>query len=386
MIKLAKTNSILYVEDEKEVQKELAEVLDIFCNTLYIADDGVQGLKQYNKYNPDIVISDVKMPFMDGIEMAKRIKEKNKKAHVIFTTAFSDTNFFQDAIELQVDGYILKPIDLNLLKKKINSIIEIIEIKKELEQKEQILIQQSKLASMGEMIGNIAHQWRQPLSVISMQINNVKLEKTLGSFEEDSLDECMESILSQIDYLSNTIDDFSSFFKPSLEYSDYNIHIFLEKCIDLVKPLFCENTIETIKNIDQKINSFGDPKQLVQALINILNNSKDALKEAQDIQEKLVFIMTAKEEDGKYLNITIKDNAGGIPQNILDKIFEPYFTTKHKSQGTGLGLYISHTIITKNLHGFIEVSNDEFEYKGKYYKGAKFEIKLPLIEEAYSNL
>jgi len=386
MIKLLKINSILYVEDEKIIQKELAEILEKLCNKLYLADDGVQGLTQYNNYKPDIIISDIKMPFMNGIEMAKNIKKQDPKAHIIFTTAFSDTEFFQEALQLQVEGYILKPIDLALLINKINDVIELINLQRDLEQKEQILIQQSKLASMGEMIGNIAHQWRQPLSAISMKLNNISAEKDLGTFEEEQIDECIQSISSQLEYLSTTIDDFSSFFKPSIEYSNYNIYSFLQKSIDLVKASFSEYMIETIQNIDQKINSYGDPKQLVQALINILNNSKDALKNAQNIHKKLVFIISAKEENDEYLIIKIKDNGGGIPQQIIDKVFDPYFTTKHKSQGTGLGLYITHTIITKNLHGFLSVKNSEFEYKGIPYKGAEFEIKLPLSESLHSNL
>jgi len=152
MMTLLKTNSILYVEDEQTVQKELTEVLSNFCENLYPADDGVQGLTQYLNYNPDIIISDIKMPFMNGIEMAKKIKEHNNKTHIIFTTAFNDAIYFQEAIELQVDGYILKPLDLKLLANKLNDIIELINTKKELEQQEQILIQQSKLVSMGAMI------------------------------------------------------------------------------------------------------------------------------------------------------------------------------------------------------------------------------------------
>jgi len=135
--------------------------------------------------------------------------------------------------------------------------------------------------------------------------------------------------------------------------------------------------IKTIQEIDQKINSFGDPNQLIQAMINILNNAKDALSVASNLREKLVFILTVKEDDEKII-ITIKDNAGGIPRNIINKVFEPYFTTKTKEDGTGLGLYITHTIITKKLKGTIKVENEIFTHEGKEYKGACFTITLPL--------
>jgi len=379
MKKMLKVKSILYVEDEKEVQKELAEVIELFCENLYLADDGVQGLEQYKNYNPDIVISDIKMPFMDGITMAKKIKEIDDEVHLIFTTAFSDVDFFQDAIELQVDGYILKPIDLELLENKIKKVIKAIKLKEELYEKEQMLLQQSRLASMGEMIGNIAHQWKQPLSIISIAASNIKLDYDMDNIKKESLISCVDNTLTQVEYLAKTIDDFRTFFNPSQKSLPFNIKKFIDKCIDLVSASFDANTINTIKKIDDKIDSFGDPNQLSQALINILNNAKDALKVAENIQKKLVFVFTAKEDNNQNIVITIKDNAGGIPNNIIDKIFDPYFTTKQATNGTGLGLYITHTIITKNLKGSISVENDEFEFDNVNYKGAKFTITLPLI-------
>ena len=379
MIENLKVNSILYVEDEKNIQQELSKFLKMFCNNLYLADDGVQGLTLYQKYKPDIIISDIKMPFMNGIDMAHKIKEFNEDASIIFTTAFSDTDFFQEAIELQVDGYILKPIDLDLLENKIKNIIKNLKIKEDLENKEQMLIQQSKLASMGEMLSNIAHQWKQPLSIISSHTNSIKFDCELDELDKNTLVKSIDDISNQVQYLSNTVDDFRVFFKPNDMTSSFNIKKFLDKCINLVKASFDENTIEAIHEIDYKIDSLGDPNQLSQALINILNNAKDALKEAENIHKKLVFIISIKENENKQIVISIKDNAGGIPENIINNVFEPYFTTKGE-KGTGLGLYISHSIITKNLKGNLNVVNEEFEYEGHLYKGANFIIKLPLVE------
>ena len=133
---------------------------------------------------------------------------------------------------------------------------------------------------------------------------------------------------------------------------------------------------ELIKEIDDKINSFGDPNQLLHAIINILNNAKDALKIASNVSEKLVFIFSINENENNII-ITIKDNAGGIEEDIVDKIFEPYFTTKHQTQGTGLGLYMTHQIIEK-MGGSISVQNENFEFEGSVCYGAKFIISLPL--------
>lgn len=371
-------NSILYVEDEKNVQEELAEVLEFYCENLYLADDGKQGLKQFIQYKPDIIITDIKMPIMDGIEMSKKIKEINKEQHIIFTTAFSDIDFFQEAIELQVDGYIIKPIDLTLLENKIESVIKNIKLKEELFEKEQMLLQTSKLASMGEMIGNIAHQWKQPLSIISTCASSLIIEHDLDQINKESVLARSENIMSQTEYLNNTINDFTNFFKPNEHNNNYNVKKFLDKCIDLVHSSFEANTIETMKKVDDRINSYGDPSQLTQAIINILNNAKDALKAAEKLQKKLVFIVTAKEDNHNNIELIIKDNAGGIPENIIENVFNPYFTTKSKDEGTGLGLYITKTIITKKLKGNIKVENEVFDFKGITYKGAKFTITLPL--------
>lgn len=379
-MKIDKINSILYVEDEKVIQEELSEVIENFCENLYIADDGIQGVKVFKSFSPDIVITDIRMPLMDGIEMCKKIREIKEDIPIIFTTAFSDTGYFQEAIELQVDGYLLKPISLDLLEKKLVSIIENIKLKNELFVKEQMLLESSKLASMGEMISNIAHQWKQPLSTISTIATGMKLLKENKSLPDKEFYKDCDVIYENTQYLSDTIEDFKDFFNPIKRTESFNLHRYLDKCVSLVSASFENNMIRTIKDIDDKINSYGNPNQLIQAIVNILNNSKDALKEASHIQEKLVFIFSIKEDEAlNTISIMIKDNAGGIPENVLPKIFDPYFTTKGKINGTGLGLYITHTIITKNLKGNVKAENEVFDYEGKTYKGAKFTITLPNI-------
>jgi len=373
-----KVKSILYVEDEKFVQEELAEILENFCETLYLADDGFQALEIFYQKSPDLIISDIKMPIMDGLDMAKKIKEENPKIPIIFTTAFSDVDYFQEAIELQVEGYLLKPINLELLEKKVFAVIENLELKKNLFEKEQMLLYTSKLATMGEMIANIGHQWRQPLSGISTAATGMMLLKEGEKLTDEVFYEYCELINKDVQYLSNTIDDFKAFFSPNKIQKVFNLKEYLHKCVELVSASFDTNMIRTIQEIDEKINSFGDPNQLLQALINILNNAKDALRTASGLREKLVFIFTIKEDGNNNMIITIKDNAGGIPEKTLPRIFEPYFTTKDQTLGTGLGLYITHTIITKNLHGEISVENEIFTHEEETYKGAKFIIKLPI--------
>ncbi len=370
--------SLLYVEDEKRIQSELIDVLSDYCENLYVADNGKEGLELYKEHKPKIVVSDIKMPVMNGIDMVKEIKALNLESRIIFTTAFSDYEYLQEAIALQVDGYILKPISLDQLEEKLEHIIEDINNKEALEEKELMLIQQSKMAAMGEMLANIAHQWRQPLgrmTAIAMKVQSqIMIHDTISN--EEAL-KCAKTIEEQTTYLSQTINDFRNFFIPSKIDSSFKVSEFIHKCINLVKASFENASIELLVDVDSNVEALGDPNLLAQAVINILNNARDAFENKHEYQTKLVFLISIVKDDDNYVVITIGDNAGGIAEEIIDRVFEPYFTTKFESEGTGLGLYITHCIITKNLKGSIEVHNEIIEHEGNTYKGAQFVIRLP---------
>ncbi len=232
---------------------------------------------------------------------------------------------------------------------------------------------QAKLASMGEMIGNIAHQWRQPLSLISTIASGIKVQSEFGQFDEKSIVPDMDNIIKQTTYLSNTIDDFRNFIKNENERSEVQISNVIKKALSIVNPSIINHNITVIQNNKDDMILDGYENQLIQALINILNNSKDALKEhIKEGDDRLIFIETKTIINGFI--IKIRDNAGGIPENVIKKIFEPYFTTKHKSIGTGIGLSITHQIVTKHHDANITASNETYEYNDKIYTGACFSI------------
>jgi len=224
---------------------------------------------------------------------------------------------------------------------------------------------------MGEMLGNIAHQWRQPLSVITTVATGMKLQKEFENLDDKTFDEAIENITNSALYLSKTIDDFRSFFKSDKKESFFNIKEVFEKVLKLTSSQFKNHEITIIKEIND-FQIYGFENEFVQVLINILNNSKDALL---DKESPRIIMISTSEKDGIYI-IKIKDNGGGIENKILDKVCEPYFTTKHQSTGTGIGLYMAEEIIEKHMNGILEINNCKFSYENEEYVGAEVTILL----------
>ncbi len=263
--------------------------------------------------------------------------------------------------------------ELQYLNKNLKLTIEH-EVKKNHE-KDRLLFQQSKMASMGEMIGNIAHQWRQPIAVISMWANNIIADVDMDEIDNDNLRKYANNINTQTKHLSETIDDFRNFFSPNKEKSTFIIKESIDKTMNLLSASFKSHSIEIVKDIaDIEVTTLEN--ELTQAMLNIIKNAKDVLIVLPRDTLKLIFINVYQKDD--FVNIEIIDNGGGVSADILEKVFEPYFTTKHKSQGTGIGLYMTEAIITKHLHGEIDVDNYSYSYKNQSYTGARFIIKLPL--------
>ena len=267
-----------------------------------------------------------------------------------------------------------KFIKLNGKKVKLSTLIDITELKA----KDRLLFQQSKMASMGEMIGNIAHQWRQPLSVISTCASGIKFEKEFNEIKDDRLYEALDLIVENTQYLSKTIDDFRNFFKADKQIEDFCVNDSILKVLKLLKSSIQNHNIEVETCFDGELIINGYPNEFLQVLINILNNSKDALLN-QDKNTRFISIKTYI--DNKNCVLEVSDNGGGIDETIISKIFDPYFTTKHKSQGTGIGLYMSHQIVVEHMKGNISVKNIEIIKNKKVYKGCSFIISLPIIEK-----
>lgn len=247
--------------------------------------------------------------------------------------------------------------------------------KEKIEKQNSLIMAQSKLAAVGEMLSNIAHQWRQPLNIISL--NTVKMETAvlLGKpLNDEELASVTEEINRQAQYLSQTIDDFRSYFNADTQsVAPFNLKEAVQKANDLTKDLFASHFIETVVTVDDCIIEHNE-SLFIQALLNIYNNAIDAIAQAKPAQR--YFFVGLKHVNEKIV-LSLKDSGGGISKEVIEKIFEPYFSTKYATKGTGLGLYITYEIITKYLNGTAEVRNVSYSYKGHRLKGAEFILTLP---------
>lgn len=481
-----KSITVLYVEDSKFLLKTTQSAMEKIFGKVLSAYDGQEGLEIYeaHRYEIDIIITDLIMPTLDGASMLKAIRESGSEVPVIITTGFDDFLERERIIELSIEGFLSKPVDMFKLLKSVNKIVDSLFVRRELETKKRMidndiiysemdefgyisyvskpfervsgyskeeligkshtifkgthesiscqdiwptlkaqkqwqgeienrakdgsfyrlqcvvspmyfrekligysstsiditelhqksleLEAQSKHAALGEMISMIAHQWRQPITSIGMISGNMQFDLMMDEPERDSLKEGLKQIDKHVHYLSNTIDLFSNILKGKSRAKEiFALSDAIKEAILTLKEQ-CDEVgimIEFVKNCDDlKIKL--QRSEFIQAILHIVTNAMEALvdKEIKDAKIE-IFCYENKES----FDIKISDNAGGIKEEYLDKIFTPYFSTKLDKNGTGLGLYITKTIIQRDLKGTLEVKNSQ--------KGAEFTISLPKINE-----
>ncbi len=239
--------------------------------------------------------------------------------------------------------------------------------------KNHIMYQQARLASMGEMVASIAHQWRQPLNIIALIMQEFYISSQLGTLDREKIEKEYTRANSVLQYMSSTIDDFRTYFKHNDEGELFSVKEAVDSVMTLISKAMESNHIEVLVEIDEDLRVFGHKNEFVQAVINLMNNAREAILSHSD---KGMISVKAFEEGGN-IYISIQDSGGGINDEDLEQIFEPYFTTKHQTQGTGLGLYMTHQIIVNHMNGSIYVENRD--------EGCCFRIEIPkYIEESSS--
>ena len=354
---------------------------------------------------PDIVLLDINMPGMDGYEVCRRLKAEDKANHipVIFITAMSAEEDERKGLELGAVDYIHKPFNPALVKIRIRNQLDLKQYRDHLEdlvehrtreltinqqllenlninleqrvaeeveknlEKDRFLIHQARFAAMGEMLNSIAHQWRQPLNNIGLLLQCAQMDHGEGHLDEAAFKQLVNKCMEMLQFLSQTIDDFQVFFRPKRERELFDPYCMLEKALSLERSNFEKRSISIQVNNHGTVEMLGFGNEFTQAILNILNNAAEVLAE-RGVAEPVIEIRCSH-ENGMNI-IAVRDNGGGITPEIMDKIFDPYFTTKFMSQGTGLGLYMTKMIIEKNMGGRIVASNTA--------AGAEFVIELPV--------
>lgn len=246
------------------------------------------------------------------------------------------------------------------------------EIAKRKEQ-EQLLIHQSRLAAMGEMIGAIAHQWRQPLNALSLVLQNIQIQYRVGQLSEASMQVMQDKAQQLILRMSQTIDEFRNFFKPSKQAEAFDLAHAIQAAADILEGMLKNHNIQLDIDCPADIHLDGVPGEFSQVILNLLGNARDAVLADNQPQPRIhIHAKTV----GKQVCIDVEDNGTGIDESIMHKIYEPYFTTKEEGKGTGIGLYMTKMIIENNMHGQLAASNLEH--------GARIRITLPISMNAVS--
>lgn len=404
---------VLVVDDVAENISMLVEMLKKDYHVV-AAKDGMSAIKiASTEPQPDLILLDILMPSINGYDVCVQLKadERTKDIPVIFLTVLDETHDIERGFRLGGVDYVTKPFEPSVLKARVKTHCELSNSKKELRrfnkelealvvartaelerlnahleervaeeveknmEKSRLMAQQSKLAAMGEMIGAIAHQWRQPLNAIGLMIQDVRAAYTYGELDPEYIQSFEDRAMSQVNFMSKTIDDFRMFFKTDREKTVFSAMGAVKAAIELISIQFGANgiSIELESNFDDgETNVLGYPNELKQVVLNLLSNSKDAIYDKRKhLGEKFdgfIWVSISKEDK---LCINVSDNGTGISESVAGRIFEPYFTTKQPGEGTGIGLYMSKMIIKNSFNGDIAFKNSD--------AGAVFTIFIPIL-------
>jgi signal transduction histidine kinase len=400
--------AIIYCDFLKESPIARAEVFDNIRDPVFILDNDnrIIDLNTAAKIflKKPLLLSEEKsaneiLPFLSNMA---DLFDDNKG---IFNEIIQEINHEKRYFDLRISPLINSERKLygsmiflhDITERKLAEMRENIEKEKRHEQ-EQLLIQQSKLAAMGEMLGAIAHQWRQPLNALGLIVQDLEDAYKFGEIDKNYISESTKKAMSQVNFLSHTIDDFKSFFKLNKEAAEFDIKEVLSEILSLISIQFknfnilvkvefriaedagllfgkrvTDNVFEITDTREFNLIVNGYVNEFKQVILNIVNNARDAIIESREKEttpDKTGYIhfKISRSKNGKNIIIKISDNGGGIPDDIKDRIFEPYFTTKEEGIGIGIGLYMSKMIIEKNMNGKLIAENIE--------KGAQFIIEL----------
>ncbi|AXX94888.1 hybrid sensor histidine kinase/response regulator [Arcobacter ellisii] len=368
--------NVLIVDDiEENIYSLRLLIEDNFDLNIFTATNANDAMSILLNKRIDLILMDVQMPEVDGFEFTLYLKDLEiiKDIPIIFITGiYNNEEYKSKAYEIGGIEYITKPIDNNLLISKLKVYIDIYEnlnnSKEDLVKTKNLLVHNSKMASLGEMIGIISHQLKQPLNVLSLYCDCVEYSYKEGEVDDIYVKEFSTNTKSQINYMNETINGFLDFYNPNKKKEVFNISEAINFALAILKSKIIVNNIKVNLELNEKLEIAGVKMELAQVVINIVNNSIDAFIERGIFEKDINIKLFAN--DSKVV-LFIEDNAGGIENKNLEKILDPYYTTK--VDGTGIGLYMVKLIVKNNFNGELKVMNSE--------KGLKFIILLDLYQK-----
>lgn len=377
--------SVLYVEDQIDIQEEFVDILSLFVDEVFVAVDGEEGLRKYIENLPDIIITDIQMPIMSGLQMIQKIREVNKEIPIVVTTAFNDSKYLLEAITLGVEHYLLKPVMIEQLQERLETIKKRLMQQRELdvyqlyleerveaevalrEEKESLLIQQNKAAEVGQMVSVIAHQWKQPLHYLHLLVEDLGMEYDYQPLSREYIDEFTKKGLNRIKFLNETMDNFLHFYKSDTAVKRFSAsRVVQEIAAFLLLPY---KALGISLQIDVRNDFFlqGIENEFQQVVLNLINNAKEAFDAKKSVQKKIIVSLSIEKNEGI---LVIEDSAGGIDEKIINDLFKLEYTTK--KHGNGIGLYLVEKIVTKRYAGRVSVANSA--------EGASFILGFALEE------
>jgi DNA-binding response OmpR family regulator/tRNA threonylcarbamoyladenosine modification (KEOPS) complex Pcc1 subunit len=390
-------DKILLIDDSKFICKQIKTVLEPRNYIVRSALNAKTAIEKMQQEDFNLIILDMELPDMHGLELLGFIRKDIRflSIPIIVLSGTSTPEIVRDVLKNGANDFLKKPYVFEEFILKVDLWIDYFKKEKELQEKtlklqyinenlerlvyeevqknrtkDKMMFIQSRHAQMGEMIAMIAHQWKQPLNAISAAMSVIDFRVERGKFDKVEANKLTSKVHSYIRYLSNTIDDFRNFFKPEKEKRVTDFQTILQSVLALVQhTLEQENITLTIEADDVK-SFLAYENELVQVILNLIKNAQDVLTENGVKNPKITIKINGTK-------LSVMDNAGGIPADIIDKIFNPYFSTKTEKKGTGLGLYMSKMIIEEHAYGKIYASNVE--------DGACFSIEIPVHDKEDDN-